>query len=333
VGAVLVDQQQFEGPHVPPAFEQQPNEWAAFRAPVAPTSYERNTVTFWFAPGADEGTPVKVLVDPPGLVTLVGAASTSKKGSGEKLKLTLSAQKGALQASLAGSFAAGSEPLAVSRRADDPSLLGGLALASLLAERGIRVEGPTRAGSLPRAPVLASSSSSTVGELLAHLGKDSDNFTAEMLFLAAGAGGQPPSFERSQKAAQELLAARGVPAEEWSVTNGSGLFRANEVSSFAMAKLLREEARRPGSAAETVAHLAIGGVDGTLRTRLKKLATSRTVRAKTGTLADTVALSGFVLDQSGTPRFSFSFLTAGVKGHAGDTRQAIDRAVVELARP
>jgi D-alanyl-D-alanine carboxypeptidase/D-alanyl-D-alanine-endopeptidase (penicillin-binding protein 4) len=331
VGAVLVDQEGFEGPYVPPAFEQQPNEWAAFRAPVAPTSYERNTLTFWFAPGA-EGAPVEVLVDPPGIVSVEGSVSTSKKGAGEKIKLTLSSRGGAITASLGGSFAAGSAPLAVARRADDPSLLGGHALSALLAERGIRVEGSVRAGSSPRAAVLASSSSASVGELLSRLGKDSDNFTAEMLFLAAGAAGERPSFDRSREAARALLAARGVPTEEWSVTNGSGLFRANEVSSFAMAKLLREEVHRPRTAPETLSHLAIGGVDGTLKNRLKKLASSRVVRAKTGTLADTVALSGYVLDSSGAPRFSFSFLTAGVKGHSSDAREAIDRAVVDLAQ-
>jgi serine-type D-Ala-D-Ala carboxypeptidase/endopeptidase (penicillin-binding protein 4) len=333
VGAVLVDQDGFEGPYVPPAFEQQPNEWASFRAPVAPTSYERNTVTLWFAPGEEEGARVEVLVDPPGMVSIEGAVSTSKRGSGEKIKLTLSTQRGSIAAALGGSFAAGSAPLAVARRVDDPSLLGGHALSALLAERGIRVEGPVRAGSSPRAPVLASSSSVSVGELLSRLGKESDNFTAEMLFLAAGAAGERPGFDRSKKAAQDLLAARGVPTEEWTVTNGSGLFRANEVSSFAMAKLLREEAHDPRTAPEIVAHLAIAGVDGTLKNRLKKLATNRSVRAKTGTLADNVALSGYVLDASGAPRFSFSFLTAGVKGHSGEARVAIDRAVVDLARP
>jgi D-alanyl-D-alanine carboxypeptidase/D-alanyl-D-alanine-endopeptidase (penicillin-binding protein 4) len=99
-----------------------------------------------------------------------------------------------------------------------------------------------------------------------------------------------------------------------------------------MAKLLREEVHRPRTAPETLSHLAIGGVDGTLKNRLKKLASSRVVRAKTGTLADTVALSGYVLDSSGAPRFSFSFLTAGVKGHSSDAREAIDRAVVDLAQ-
>ena len=45
VGDVWVDQSAFDEQYVPPAFEQQPEEWAAFRAPVSAVAVDRNSVT------------------------------------------------------------------------------------------------------------------------------------------------------------------------------------------------------------------------------------------------------------------------------------------------
>jgi len=45
VGEILVDQSRFDDQFVPPGFEQQPGEWAAFRAPVSAIALERNAVT------------------------------------------------------------------------------------------------------------------------------------------------------------------------------------------------------------------------------------------------------------------------------------------------
>ncbi len=50
---------------------------------------------------------------------------------------------------------------------------------------------------------------------------------------------------------------------------------------------------------EFVAQLAVGGVDGTLKHRFRGGHARRLVRAKTGTLEDVAALSGYVLSPSG----------------------------------
>ncbi|MFO0662278.1 MAG: D-alanyl-D-alanine carboxypeptidase, partial [Polyangiaceae bacterium] len=50
-GDISVDQRFFDDQFVPPAFEQQPNEWAYFRAPVAAIPLNENTVTMTVRPG------------------------------------------------------------------------------------------------------------------------------------------------------------------------------------------------------------------------------------------------------------------------------------------
>src|SRR4051812_15552630 len=49
-GEILVDQHFFDENPVPPAFEQQPNEWAYFRAPVSAVALNENTVTMTVRP-------------------------------------------------------------------------------------------------------------------------------------------------------------------------------------------------------------------------------------------------------------------------------------------
>ena len=79
------------------------------------------------------------------------------------------------------------------------------------------------------------------------------------------------------------------------ILNGSGLFDANRLSAATLTRVLSHAYRDPRLSAEFVAQLSIGGVDGTLRSRLRNHRKRRVVRAKTGTLARVVALSGFVL--------------------------------------
>ena len=44
-GDLVVDQGFFDEQTTPPAFEQQPNEWSAFRAPVSAVAINENTIT------------------------------------------------------------------------------------------------------------------------------------------------------------------------------------------------------------------------------------------------------------------------------------------------
>jgi D-alanyl-D-alanine carboxypeptidase/D-alanyl-D-alanine-endopeptidase (penicillin-binding protein 4) len=73
-----------------------------------------------------------------------------------------------------------------------------------------------------------------------------------------------------------------------------------------------------------VAHLAIGGVDGTLERRLTDLPAPRVVRAKTGTLDDAIALSGYVLGPSPARAYAFSVLINGARGRQAAARVLAD---------
>jgi D-alanyl-D-alanine carboxypeptidase/D-alanyl-D-alanine-endopeptidase (penicillin-binding protein 4) len=79
----------------------------------------------------------------------------------------------------------------------------------------------------------------------------------------------------------------------------------------------------PALRSEYVSQLAVAGRDGTLRTRFQGYAHPRAIRAKTGTLDDVIALSGYVLGPHDRA-IAFSFLFNGIAGKQGAARTLAD---------
>ena len=63
-----------------------------------------------------------------------------------------------------------------------------------------------------------------------------------------------------------------------------------------------------------------------------RLADPRVVRAKTGTLADVITLSGYVLGPTPDRVIAFSVLCNGVRGKHQTARGMADEIVTEIAR-
>lgn len=332
VGAIAVDQSFFDERYVPPAFEQQPEEWAAFRAPVAAVSLNANAVLFTIR-ATKSGEVASVVVDPPGLVTLAGSVSTGPQGSPEKLGLRLEPRGARLVAHLKGHVPEGGRAVSVAKRVDDPRLLAACALKEILKEVGVEVTGDVRLGGEQQRELLVAHRSAPLGELLSALGKESDNFYAETIFktIAAEERGRPGTAAAAAELVMETLDGLGAMEKGTIVKNGSGLFDAERTSPWSLATLLRAAHLDPVLGPDFTAQLAIGGVDGTLRGRFKTWKKQRAIRAKTGTLSSTAALSGYVLPPPGRSAIAFSVLANDVAGHIDPTRKAMDAFVGALA--
>lgn len=333
VEAIAVDQGYFDDRFVPPAFDQQPDEWAAFRAPVAALSLDENAVTFTVRPGR-RGAPAAIAVEPPGLVELSGGLVTSDRKQPERVAIALRPKGRGLSARVEGSVPEGARPLRLAKRLDDPRLAPGLVLRALLVEEGVEVTGDVRAGGEGERKALALHRSPPLGRLVAALGKDSDNFAAEMILKALGvaAKGRPGTSAVGAEAVAAYLRRIGAWEEGCVVRNGSGLFDANRTTAAAMTALLRHAYRDSAIGPELVAHLAVGGVDGTLRARFAAWAARRAVRAKTGTLRGVTALSGYVLAPPGRSPVAFSVLVDGVPDQVPAVRPLVDEVVDAVAR-
>jgi D-alanyl-D-alanine carboxypeptidase/D-alanyl-D-alanine-endopeptidase (penicillin-binding protein 4) len=203
--------------------------------------------------------------------------------------------------------------------------------------RALRVQVPRRVrlASTPKgAALLASRQSAPLAELLGALGKHSDNFVAEMLLKVLGAErmGLPGRSGLGASAALQTLKRLGVPTSGLQMINGSGLFGNSRVAAGQLARLLVAMYGDPSVRPEFVAQLAVAGVDGTLTRRLTLLPSPRIVRAKTGTLDDVVALSGYVLGRTPERVLAFSVLCNGIRGKQPAARALADQIASEIAQ-
>jgi D-alanyl-D-alanine carboxypeptidase/D-alanyl-D-alanine-endopeptidase (penicillin-binding protein 4) len=329
-GGVVVDQGYFDESFVPPAFEQQEHEWAPFRASTAAVSLDENTMTLVIE-AAEKGKAAIVRVEPEGAAEIEGAI-TCDSAKGDSPQVALTVESGVTKARLAGSIRPGTHTLRYVKRAHDPRLLAGRTLKRLLARAGVRVDGDVALGSAPEKRVLAEHLSAPLASLLLRVGKQSDNFYAEMIFRAldAEAKGKGGSAAGAASAVQAFMARIGVADEGLLVKNGSGLFDANRVSPHTFVKLLAWAWREPSVHPEFLAQLAVGGVDGTLRARFDEPQLRGRIRAKTGTLEHVASLAGYILRADGRAPVVFALVANGVNDVPG-ARMAFDAFVRGVA--
>lgn len=329
VSKILVDQSSFDDQFIPPAFEQQPEEWASFRAPVSAVALDRNTVTLNVLP-AVQGANARAWFEPEGVVKVNGQIATKARGKGQDVRLKLESSNTELIATVEGHVAEGLPRLRFTRRVADPRRVPGLALAHLLKAVGIQAPSSVDLGGTGSKERITYIQSAPVSVLVNELGKHSDNFYAEMLFKALGASSTgPATAEKGEQAVMQWLKSAGILDPSTIVRNGSGLFDANRLSASQLVQILSYVHNNPKTSAEFQSHLAIGGVDGTLRSRFRSLRAQRTVRAKTGTLAGADALSGYVT--AGPDVFAFSILVNGIANRHHEARPRIDALVTAAA--
>jgi D-alanyl-D-alanine carboxypeptidase/D-alanyl-D-alanine-endopeptidase (penicillin-binding protein 4) len=331
-GDVVVDQSRFDDKFVPPAFEQQPDEWASFRAPVSAISVDQNTVTLNVL-AEKAGEAARTWFEPPGFVEATGSVKTLEAGHGQDIAWRLEPAAGALKATLSGHVSAGQSRVRLVRRVVDPRELPGKVLVALLKELGVQVKGKVRLGHAGGGTRLAYLTSAPLAELLAQLGKESDNFYAETIFKSMGAreSGGAASAATAAARVEAWLARVGLGSAGTKIVNGSGLFDANRVSAETLARLLTKVYLDPALAPDFVAQLAVGGVDGTLRSRFRAPKTRGRIRAKTGTLRRADALSGYVLSSSGRLPLVFVTLVNGIESRHEAVHARVDRAIGVLA--
>lgn len=330
-GDLLVDQSAFDDRYTPPAFEQQPGEWAAFRAPVSAVALERNSITLHVFP-TQPGQAARVEFEPPGYVSVQGEVRTEKNKKRDHVGLTMKPHGTLMGAQVSGGIPEGDTVVRITRRIENPEIYAGLVLKHTLRNLGVDVRGEVKPGGGDEAVELVGRDSAPLAELVPQLGKASDNFYAETLFKTLGAvkRGKPGTAENAALVEMDWLKARQLSDDATKITNGSGLYDANRISARTLTKLLEVAYLDPAISQPYQDQLAVGGLDGTLRTRFFALKNRRSVHAKTGTLNKVTALSGYVFGPDHETGVAFSILVTGTSDHAG-ARQRMDDLVLEIS--
>lgn len=175
---------------------------------------------------------------------------------------------------------------------DDPAVHAAATLTELLEARGVQVDGDPVRGVTPEgAAPLAELPSLTVAEMVEEGLAFSDNTTMELLTRELGLATSGQATTAAGTAAvQEWLAETHGSSEGIVVADGSGLSPSNRMTCAALADVLAAD----GADGTIAAGLAVPGQPGTLVDRLLEGPLTDRLRAKTGTLRDATALSGWL---------------------------------------
>lgn len=169
--------------------------------------------------------------------------------------------------------------------------------------------------------------------MLKRVNKNSSNFMAEQLLktLGAEATGDPGSWAGGVSSVEEFLESEvGIPRGTFIMKNGSGLNDANRFSAAQVAKLLRFMWHRFPLAPEYMSSLGIAGKDGTIHYRMEGTDAVGRLRAKTGTLENVSALSGYVEAVNGE-RFAFSMMANDFPGRLSPIIAGLDAVGAAMA--
>jgi D-alanyl-D-alanine carboxypeptidase/D-alanyl-D-alanine-endopeptidase (penicillin-binding protein 4) len=223
---------------------------------------------------------------------------------------------------------------------DDPAEYAARSLMVMLSARGITITGHARAehrlsvsttdyGAEQAVPlmlasssvltlaaplggrrVLASHTSIPMTEDLTLTNKISQNLHAELtLRLLGRIFGSDGSLAEGARVVRQFLLTSGVPPEEFFFYDGSGMSANDLIAPSAYTTLLTYAARQPWGTAWK-ATFPIASVDGSLAGRFKKTPLEGKLFAKTGTLNEVNALSGYLIAKSGRT-IAFSILVNG----------------------
>jgi D-alanyl-D-alanine carboxypeptidase/D-alanyl-D-alanine-endopeptidase (penicillin-binding protein 4) len=291
-GALVLDEGDFLEPGPGPAWPPTNQYWAEFCALSGGLNANAGCLTALVKPDKGlEGADVAVEPRWHGLKQNFGV-NTIARG---KLDLQVQARNGELL--VRGVIPRGVSEYEVRFAAPDPVLLFGNSALGALRAQGVRIErGLRRERNAPPGRELARLAT-PLTDLLGPINTDSNNVCADQVFLALGhARGGGGTREGGARATREALQHLGIPAEGYAQVDGSGLSRDDRVSAQMITALIDAVLRLdPKVARAYVASLAVGGETGTL----EKRGLDENVRAKTGFIAGTSALSGLVETRSG----------------------------------
>jgi serine-type D-Ala-D-Ala carboxypeptidase/endopeptidase (penicillin-binding protein 4) len=190
----------------------------------------------------------------------------------------------------------------------------------------VRASISTIAAPLEGRKILATRVSVPVAQDIMVTNKLSQNLHAELLLRLLGkVHGTEGSLAEGTRVVRQFLLGAGVDDNDFFFYDGCGMSMDDRIAPRALTKLLAYAAHQSwGDAWRST--LPVAGVDGTLSGRFKNSSLKGRVYAKTGTLNESSALSGYVTTAGGKT-LAFSVLINGRRPGSNAETQVIDKIV------
>ncbi len=285
-----------------------------YAAPSGALSYNENVLSVRVTPGSAEGAPATIATAPFGhRFAIVNRTTTGPAGS--SASVSADRMPGSRELVISGRVPAGGTGASVTTTIDNPTAFFVEALRLALADRGVvvgggatdidDVEAPGATG--PRR-LMASRESAPLSALGANFLKVSQNFYGEMFLKTIGRTPERAGTAAAgRQVVRETLAGWGIPSDSFVMSDGSGLSRYDYVTADTIVTILKHVWNNEKLRGPFLAALPTSAYDGTLRTRMRETPLAGRVQAKTGTISNMRALSGFLTTDSGE-RIVFSII-------------------------
>jgi len=341
-GNLVLDESNFDTEKWIAGYDQEQGD-KAYLAPTGALSLNWNAIAIYLRPGPARGQAAFVEIEPASEYFRLHSKLLTGKATQRRfvVRSTLEAETPASKSStrhqeieVRGHVPVGKGTWVVWRRIDDPASYFGYTLKALLAQQGIRVHGKVVLGKVPStAEPFYTASSDSLNIILKRVNKHSSNFVSEQLIKTMGGvhRGFPATHANGLEWVAEFLEKEvGIPRGSYVMRNGSGLNDANRFSAAQTNRLLRYMFEEALCSPEFISSLGIAARDGTLRSRFGGSQAEGRLRAKTGTLENVSALSGYAQGMN-KQRFAFSVLVNDTSSRNPEVIRSIDALVAPLA--
>jgi D-alanyl-D-alanine carboxypeptidase/D-alanyl-D-alanine-endopeptidase (penicillin-binding protein 4) len=333
-------------------------QWG-YGAPVSALTVNDNEVYLNAVPSAQVGAPAAVSWLPSTAYYSVDNSLVTS-AAGDPGRPGVERSPGSLTVRIFGQVPLGQAGLHTAMAIEDPAEYAARSLREMLLARGVQVGGTARAQhrrpsdtsdflsaqaqptalhpvstvtvEAPAAgqTVLASHVSAPLGDDLVITNKVSQNLHAEITLRTLGKlEGSDGSLLEGTRVVRQFLISAGIEPGDFVLYDGCGLSVQDLVTPRAFTTLLTYAARQSwGDAYRT--SFPVGGVDGSLAGRFRQPLLDGKVFAKTGTLGEARALSGYVVAASGQT-VAFSILCTDHNPSLPADRTAMDKIVAAIA--
>jgi len=178
--------------------------------------------------------------------------------------------------------------------------------------------------------VLAAHISGPVVQDITVTNKTSQNLHAELLLRLLGKlYGTDGSFEQGTRVVRQFLVDAGIPDSDFFFYDGSGMSPRDQITPHALTQLLSYASKQFWGTGWRQS-LPVAGVDGTLDHRFVNSPLKGKMWAKTGTMHEANALSGYLTTASGRT-LAFSILVNGRRPGSDAEEHAIDKIAEAIA--
>ncbi|MGC6509198.1 MAG: D-alanyl-D-alanine carboxypeptidase/D-alanyl-D-alanine endopeptidase [Myxococcota bacterium] len=328
-GQVIYDDTHFNGSSLIPGWTKEADleSGPAYFPALSSLSVNFNTVAIMVRPSTRIGDEAIVSLEyPVPFVQIEADVKTIAPGSKPWMVVERTIEDGQVTFSISGKINYGEvKPWVYYRSIPEPELLFQSLFRQLAKEQGLVIRGRDKMGMVPEsATLLTTLYSQPLRELTADMNKHSRNLIAEHLIRAVGHEySGVATTEAGLDVLHDYLVDLGVPEEDFTLVNGSGLSPDIKIKPSVITAVLLDLYRDPSIKHEFLASLAVNGQEGTLKWRLKDEPHYGKVRGKTGSINGVYCLGGYIRTDSGQV-YAFSFLVNDIHRSVRRVREAQD---------